>query len=178
MKPSRRKKPTKTKQPQHVALSTPPKLTIPSQGVGAIFSGPPNLPTASTTTVQLGVQRYSGPIPPAAELEHYEHIHPGLADRIVQMAEREQAHRHSFDAETMRRDFNEGRLGQIFALVIGVTAILVGGVCALNGANLTGSIIGGGGVIGLVSVFVYGRRHAQSSLAETPEKPQAAAKKK
>jgi uncharacterized membrane protein len=78
----------------------------------------------------------------------------------------------------MRRDFAEGRLGQIFALLIGLTAILVGGVCALNGANLAASIIGGGGVIGLVSVFVYGRRHAQSSPAETSEKPQAPTKKK
>lgn len=177
MKKSRRGRPTQTKQPQSVALSAPQKLTIPPQGMAVGSPGLPTLPTGQST-IQFGVQHYSGPIPPATELERYERVHPGLADRIVQMAEREQAHRHSFDAETMRRDFDEGRLGQIFALLIGLTAILVGGVCALNGANWTGSIIGGGGVIGLVSVFVYGRRHAQSLPAETSEKPQAPTKKR
>lgn len=37
------------------------------------------------------IVRYSGPIPPADELARYEGTQPGAADRLIAMAEREQA---------------------------------------------------------------------------------------
>ncbi len=49
--------------------------------------------------------RYSGPIPPADQLAGFEAIEPGLANRIVHMAESEVSHRHEMErhqAETAR----------------------------------------------------------------------------
>ncbi|MHB8129171.1 MAG: DUF2335 domain-containing protein [Mobilitalea sp.] len=37
---------------------------------------------------------YEGPLPPASEFERYERVCPGAADRILSMAENEEAHRH------------------------------------------------------------------------------------
>jgi len=33
---------------------------------------------------------YSGPLPPAAETEKYEQVHPGFTDRWITMSEKEQ----------------------------------------------------------------------------------------
>lgn len=38
--------------------------------------------------------RFSGPIPPASELQGYANIRPDYADRIIAMAEKEQDNRH------------------------------------------------------------------------------------
>lgn len=86
------------------------------------------------------------------------------------MAEDEQSHRHDMERQTLdaqkddlMRDRMEARLGQVFALIIGLAAI-IGGVVASNmGAQWTGSIIGGGGVIGLVAVFIKGRQYAAAA---------------
>ncbi len=42
-------------------------------------------------TVSQEVSSYSGPIPPAKEIARYEDVQPGAADRLIAMAEREQA---------------------------------------------------------------------------------------
>lgn len=49
------------------------------------------------------------------------------------------------------------RRGQILGLIIGLTAIVSGSLTAAFGSAWAGGFIGGGGVIGLVSVFVLGR---------------------
>ena len=49
-------------------------------------------------------------------------------------------------------------LGQLCGLIIGMTAIISGTLAAYHGKEWAGAFIGGGGVIGLVSVFVLGRR--------------------
>jgi uncharacterized membrane protein len=89
------------------------------------------------------------------------------------MAEDEQAHRHNLErraldanVDELQRDRAEARLGQVFALVIGLAAITGGVLAAVEGAQWSGSIIGGGGVIGLVTAFIIGRRRP-----EAPNKP-------
>ncbi len=51
-------------------------------------------------------------------------------------------------------------LGQVFGFLIGMTAIISGVLTAYNGSQWAGGFIGGGGVIGLVSVFVLGLKKA------------------
>lgn len=50
---------------------------------------------------------YSGPLPPAQELAAYDRVIPNGADRIMGLAEREQAHRHKHD------DRNADRLDKV-----------------------------------------------------------------
>ena len=109
-------------------------------------------------------------LPLPEHLEKYERIYPGLANRMMALAEKQQTHRHQMELRNMEalievqnKTFNEARLGQIFALLIGTIAIGVGGLVAFMGSQWTGSIIGGGGVIGLVSVFIYGRKKSGES---------------
>ncbi|MEI8230555.1 MAG: hypothetical protein WCG83_05490 [Candidatus Peregrinibacteria bacterium] len=50
----------------------------------------------------------------------------------------------------------------VFGLIIGITAIIVGGVCAMFEKEIAASFIGGGGLIGLVSVFVIGSQQQKN----------------
>ena len=55
-------------------------------------------------------------------------------------------------------EYQEARMGQTCAVFIGSIAIIAGSVISVLGAPWAGAAIGGGGVIGLVSVFVLGRK--------------------
>lgn len=130
---------------------------------------------------QLTVHRseFVGPLPPPDVLERYNKIQNGFADRIIRMAEEEGAHRRSLEEVKLKADIaaREGaiaidrmtiggtlhiqRRGQMFAFAIGVTAIIGGVYCAVNGTELAGGLIGGGGVIGLVWVFIAGNKRVE-----------------
>ena len=134
-------------------------LAIPKQKVADIQS------PETTNKILAQETSFSGPIPPPAILQGYNQITPGLAERIVSMAEKEASHRHEIEHKELTADisdqnkiFSEARLGQICGLIIGLAAIIAGAYTATNGAQWPGGIIGGGGVIGLVSVFIYGRK--------------------
>ena len=45
----------------------------------------------------IAQQHYSGPIPPPEYLAKYNEIHPGLAERIIIMAESESVHRRKIE---------------------------------------------------------------------------------
>lgn len=114
---------------------------------------------SSNRSVKVVAERvqFQGPLPPPEVLGKYEAIQSGFAERIIRMAENEQAHRHAVEKSVVDSSFSEAHTGQLYGLIIGVVAILAGTFAAVMGAPIPGAIIGGGGVIGLVSVFVLGR---------------------
>ncbi len=61
---------------------------------------------------------YSGPIPPAQELEAYNAVVPGAAERIVLMAEKNQQHQIKIETLALNSARKEARRGQIFAFLI------------------------------------------------------------
>jgi len=131
--------------------------------------------SASVVARQIHTE-FSGPLPHPSVLAEYEGIQQGFAERIVALAEEEAAHRRKLeekaldadleaqrqiadaDVEAHRQTSAEIRLGQIFAFSIGVITILSGAYTAICGAELAGGLIGTGGVVALVSVFIYGRK--------------------
>jgi uncharacterized membrane protein len=127
---------------------------------------------------------FSGPIPPPDLLQAYEDAVPGLADRLVAMAEKEGDHRRALEMRSLEHEArnnetvvkhyaDEVKRGQHYGLVIGVTAILAGSLVALNGAEIAGSFIGCGGVIGLVATFIHGRRNPFAADNEAPDQNKA-----
>jgi len=85
------------------------------------------------------------------------------------MAELEQAHRHAMEESVADKTFAERRLGQHYGLAIGIISVVAGVISVALGAQIPGAVIGGGGVVGLVAVFVYGRR--QNGQNEQPKPP-------
>jgi uncharacterized membrane protein len=96
----------------------------------------------------------------------YDEVQQGLAARIVAMAESEAAHRHAMEVRMVDGTFKERARGQHYGLAIGIVAIIAGAWTGALGHQISGSIIGGGGVVGLVAVFVIGRRSNGSPEAK------------
>jgi uncharacterized membrane protein len=112
----------------------------------------------------------TGPIPDPITLEQYNRILPGAANRIVSMVEKEQEHRHRMQEKLIdaqvndtKQERDERRLGQTFGLSIGVVSIVAGSITAILASPIAGGFIGSAGVVGLVSVFVLGRREQQNN---------------
>jgi len=83
---------------------------------------------------------------------------PALARDLLTEFQAYSTHLREMDRQALQAQIDVTRRGQIFGLIIGMTAIISGALTAYHGSEWAGGFIGGGGVIGLVSVFVLGRR--------------------
>ena len=110
------------------------------------------------TRRELMAAAYSGPIPPAEQLKQYEEICEGAADRILAMAETQSLHRQSIESSVIKSNTRNSLLGIIFAFILGLSTIWGGVFLAYNGLPWPGALLGSAGLIGLVSVFIYGTR--------------------
>lgn len=129
------------------------------------------------TVTQIKASSFIGPLPHPSALKEYDSVLPGLAGRIVFMAEAEAKHRHGMDNEMARqneliikREFAERRIGQIFGLCIGVLSLVTSIVSIFLHAENAAMVIGGSTVVGLVTVFVFGRIKGDTPL--TPQSPE------
>ena len=100
---------------------------------------------------------FSGPLPPPAILKQYDEIEPGLANRIVCMAEKEQEHRHGCENKCAKADSRDSLLGIVSAFLICVSMIYAGVKIVLGVPHISGllsglviSMAGFGGVIGVI----------------------------
>lgn len=105
---------------------------------------------------------YSGPLPLPQHLEHYDKVLPGAADRIVSMAEREMAHRHSREKGAVKHGIVLSYLGQVFGFLIAALGLSGGIYCILQGNSWGGVGIGGVSLGSLVGIFVYGRKESRN----------------
>jgi uncharacterized membrane protein len=68
--------------------------------------------------------QYSGPIPPASELEKYETILKGSANRILKVFENQSSHRMQLEKIVVRGGETMQLLGWISSLIITMTCII------------------------------------------------------
>lgn len=127
-------------------------------------------------------EMFSGPLPPPESLARYEQVLRGSADRLITMAEA--LNRHSMllelngrnaEIESMRRDYSEGRWGQICALLVALVAVIGSSYTATHGAQWPASIMGATGLGSIVATFVYGRKHGRTLDKPSQSKEELAA---
>lgn len=74
-------------------------------------------------------KKYQHILPPIEMIEHYEELNPGTLDKLLDMAEREQNHRHSLDLMTLEKYNRATALGRVFSLVyvafISITSLML-----------------------------------------------------
>lgn len=114
--------------------------------------------------IERKITAHQGPLPQWEDLEKYGQIIPNGADRIMTMAEKQQDHRMSLETTAITEQLTQSKRGQTFGLFIGLTAIIGGVACILLGHEWSGVFLGGGGLTGLVSVFVIGKNKQAKSL--------------
>ncbi|MBF0488554.1 MAG: DUF2335 domain-containing protein [Nitrospirae bacterium] len=138
-------------------------------------SVPNRMPSLTGGGVSTQITAHSGPIPDPATLQAYEKTLPGLAERIVVIAENEQKYRHKIgeneqkhkhkaedDALILKKDAlnidaKERFRGQTYGLIIAMAGLIASVISVSLHAQTTASIIGGTTVVGLVTVFVTGK---------------------
>lgn len=100
---------------------------------------------------------FRGPLPSPEAIAAYENAMPGLAERCVKMAEKEQDFRHESRRTELRHSNERARDGQRLGAIIAIL-FLVGAVwVTLAGYWIAGAILGGADLIALVSIFVTGK---------------------
>ena len=112
----------------------------------------------SQVTVQHQQQIHSGPIPSPDVMRQYDLLLPGAAERILQMAEREAQHQHDIVKNSLDAQRREIRRGQILGFLIGISSLSSSVVALYLNHPTTAGILGGTTVVGLVTVFVIGRK--------------------
>jgi uncharacterized membrane protein len=74
-------------------------------------------------------KKYRHVLPPIEMIEQYEELNPGTFVQLLDMAQREQNHRHSMDLLEIEKHSRATKLGRIFALIF--VAIIVFGTLVL-----------------------------------------------
>lgn len=127
--------------------------------------GVPQRQQGSVTVAQV----FSGPLPDPVTLERYDDLLPGLADRIVSMAESQSVHRQHLERTVVEGRVRAAKGGQWMAFSLGAIALVGGFVLIGMDKNTEGvtSIISAVGA--LVGVFLWGR-HAEKKEREAKQR--------
>jgi uncharacterized membrane protein len=130
---------------------------------------------------QTSIEGRSGPLPPPEDYAKYDTVCPGSANRILAMAEKEQEHRHhcenavvSIHSVNIPAGREERKRGQLFAFVVCIVSLLVGGAIVgfsqATVAQIGGTVFGVGALGSIVVAFMTGKR-ANGEAAPSPATP-------
>lgn len=100
---------------------------------------------------------HHGPLPLPADLADYEAIQKGFAERIMQMAEKEQNGRLSSFNDLAGKEYNLKSRGQNYGLISVLVLVAFASFLAYLGATESAAWVAGGGIAGIVGIFVTGR---------------------
>lgn len=101
---------------------------------------------------------FSGPIPPPEILKGYNEIIRDGAERIFEMAEKQSNHRITLEAEVIKEELRQSSRGQIFGFILGFVGLGLATALAILGHEAIAGIFGTTTLIGLVTVFVIGKK--------------------
>ena len=100
---------------------------------------------------------FAGPLPPANELARYDAVLPGLADRIVKMAEANATHRQALERSVVEGNVVAQLRGQILAFTLALVVAGIGGFLVFSDKATLGLWLILGDLLSLAAVFVTGK---------------------
>jgi len=80
------------------------------------------------------------------------------------MAEKQLEHRIHLENYIIKEELNQSKRGQIFGFVLAIVVLLFVLILSILGHEMVASILGGTTMIGLVAVFVIGKKLQQKDL--------------
>ena len=113
---------------------------------------------------------WGGPLPAPENLKEYDIIIPGLAERIVKMAETQSAHRTGLEARVVNSQLIESRTGQFLGFIIALVCIGSAVWLAQNNHDGVAGILAGTTLVGLVAIFVVGKKEQRADLKNKSQK--------
>lgn len=118
-------------------------------------------------------KHHSGPLPAPDDFEHYDRVVPGAAERILAMAETQQAHRHKQEGRAILLAYAVRLTGQFGAMVALLALLGTVAFCAYMKQEISAAIIGAVGTI----VIGFLRYSSQTAGKPAADKPSPAKKK-
>ena len=109
------------------------------------------------TMIAMEQRTYSGPLPPAEEIEAYEHVCPGSADRIISMAEKSLENRIANEQLIVKEETKQSSRGQILGFILAVFFGIIALVLGLKGQERLAGIIASGDIVSLAIIFVLNK---------------------
>ena len=109
---------------------------------------------------------FQGPLPPPEELARYEAALAGCAERTVSMAEEQAAHRRAIEARMIAEKLAAERRGQVFAFILVLVSMLVGGALIAFDKDISGLTAILGALASVVAIFVYGPQGCRGTAGE------------
>ncbi len=120
--------------------------------------------TVQTLTVISRSKTHIGPLPDGETLREYNELIPNGADRVMVMAERQSEHRMTMEKTVIEGQTKQSSRGQSYALIIGLFALAGSTACILLGHEWPGTVLGVGGLTGLVTAFIVGKDKQSENL--------------
>jgi len=109
-------------------------------------------------------KQHSGPLPDSETLAEYEGIVSGSANRIITIFEDQAHHRMALETKVIGRQTFQSGAGQVFAFIIGMSALAGGVYCILEGHDVAGVSVVGGGLLSLAAAFLKAKVSQQEDL--------------
>lgn len=125
-------------------------------------------PKESDQNIFAVAQHHSGPLPPPVLLSGYDQIVPGAAERLIQMAEKDQEYTHDISRSALSAHRWEVHVGQALAAATVFAAFGLAGYALHLGMETAAVGIGGATVVGLATAFIVGRSKSGPVKPEQP----------
>jgi uncharacterized membrane protein len=111
-----------------------------------------------------------GPLPHPSILHRYDEIAPGAAERIIAMAEKEQAHRHSWERGALSAERWYALLGMLAGWTTAMALAVGAVVAAVYSQPAVGVALAAASATGMVWKLVEGRSN-RAEQADPPKPP-------
>ncbi len=100
-------------------------------------------------------------------LKQFEEVLPGLAERLVSRMEKQSDHRMKLEGIAVPAQLSESKRGQWLGFIVSVLFLGASVWLALEGHDTVAGILGGSTIVGLVTIFVVGKRQQKREFSES-----------
>ena len=146
-------------------------------------ANPPAVPPSEAAHMELRElsvsASFAGPIPSPRILQDYDRILAGSAERILQMAEKQAAHRLEIERQITLAEIEDQRAqrleiqrGQNYGLVAVITSLALSGVAVVFNQPWVAGVIGGGTLVSLAGAFIVPRLLTPPASSTNQDSPQ------
>lgn len=118
-------------------------------------------PVAALVMSQGTVEIRGGPLPEPSVLSEYDQVLPGLADRIVNMAESEATHRQRMQSRLLELSSRRSFAGLIAGFIIALSSLAVAVWIINNGHYIAGTVLVSCDIVALTTIFVLGTKQGE-----------------
>ncbi|MBI5711777.1 MAG: DUF2335 domain-containing protein [Candidatus Eisenbacteria bacterium] len=127
-----------------------------------VLPSQPSQPPARAAEVQtVQFVHHQGPLPPPEQLEHYNRVLPGAAERIFTLAERQAEHRRNLESTVVTGNLRAQARGQLMGAMIVMVAMVIGGFLIHEGRPTEGFVSMFVPLAAVAGLFIWGRRRQE-----------------